>query len=275
MTHKTLTPSTGADEDTNPSTNETFAGILETRLSRRQVLRGGVGVGAMTLLGGAGLSACLTTPEADDAPFKLGFKPVPKTTADAVTLPADYHHSVLYRLGDHHDGMHFFCLGADGKWKDNVSDRGLLCINHEAITPAYLHPTGPTIKDGAHVNADEVLREFYVHGVGIVEVAKTNGAWGYQKDSRFNRRIHTLTEMTLSGPAGRRRTWSQNIRATAPRRAARSTTARTAIRPAPGRRHQAGFRSATFGSHWPDGGKSRPRSATIVITKKDGGVIGV
>ena len=30
-----------------------------------------------------------------------------------------------------------------------------------------------------------------------------------------------------------------------------------------------------FGSHWPDGGMARPRSATIAITKNDGGVIGV
>ena len=29
-----------------------------------------------------------------------------------------------------------------------------------------------------------------------------------------------------------------------------------------------------FTSHWPDGGSSRPRSATVVITKDDGGVIG-
>ena len=32
---------------------------------------------------------------------------------------------------------------------------------------------------------------------------------------------------------------------------------------------------ATFGSHWPDGGTSRPRSATVVITKDDGGRVGV
>ncbi len=29
-----------------------------------------------------------------------------------------------------------------------------------------------------------------------------------------------------------------------------------------------------FTSHWPDGGSSRPRSATVVVTKDDGGVIG-
>jgi len=31
----------------------------------------------------------------------------------------------------------------------------------------------------------------------------------------------------------------------------------------------------SFGSHWPDGGAARPRSATIVITRTDGGVVGV
>ena len=30
----------------------------------------------------------------------------------------------------------------------------------------------------------------------------------------------------------------------------------------------------SFGSHWPDGGSARPRSATIVITKDDGGPVG-
>jgi secreted PhoX family phosphatase len=31
---------------------------------------------------------------------------------------------------------------------------------------------------------------------------------------------------------------------------------------------------ASYGSHWPDGGSARPRSATIVITRNDGGLIG-
>ncbi|MGZ9031999.1 MAG: PhoX family protein, partial [Burkholderiaceae bacterium] len=49
---------------------------------------------------------------------------------------------------------------------------------------------------------DEVLKEFYVHGVSIVEVNRpAAGAWNYKKDSPFNRRVHTLTEMALSGPA--------------------------------------------------------------------------
>jgi len=49
-----------------------------------------------------------------------------------------------------------------------------------------------------------VLREFYVHGVAIIKVVKKRGKkgeWSYKQDSRFNRRIHTLTTMKLSGPA--------------------------------------------------------------------------
>jgi secreted PhoX family phosphatase len=34
------------------------------------------------------------------------------------------------------------------------------------------------------------------------------------------------------------------------------------------------FKSGTLSSHWPDGGMAYPRSATVVITKLDGGVIG-
>ena len=48
--------------------------------------------------------------------------------------------------------------------------------------------------------ADEVQREFYLHGVSVIEVNKSGSAWSYKQDSTFNRRVHTLTEMTLLGP---------------------------------------------------------------------------
>ena len=37
-----------------------------------------------------------------------------------------------------------------------------------------------------------------------------------------------------------------------------------------------GDRSTTtsFTSNWPDGGSARPRSATVIITRNDGGIIG-
>ncbi len=175
--------------------------------------------------------AAPTTPT---RPASLGFAAVPKSTADTLTVAAGYTATVLFRLGDpmaagvaaykndgtdaantydrragdHHDGMHFFPLGADGKASATASDRGLLAINHEAITPVFLHANGVTTTgSGAsqvRTVADEVLKEYYVHGVSVVEVRRgTNGAWSTVQDSTLNRRIHTLTDVTLSGPAAK------------------------------------------------------------------------
>lgn len=208
-----------------------FDTVLRIRLSRRQLLLGGIGMASTAVLSSIGLGGCAAMDKTDDKQqdnlFRLGFTAVPKQKIDAVVIPTGYHVSVLYRLGDpisattenyqnnghdkaesfasragdHHDGMHFFGINADGKYDPSVSDRGLLCINHEAITSTYLHPEGQTIVNRIRVVPEEVLREFYAHGISVIEVYRTNGIWAYRQDSNFNRRIHTLTEMTLSGPA--------------------------------------------------------------------------
>ena len=234
------------NRSSNPHLNDLVADrVADAR--RRGLLRGGLGMGAMGFLGGAtgllagcgsddpaAVAAEPTPPAAPTRPASLGFAAVPKSTADSVALAAGYGATVLFRLGDpmaagvpayrndgtdaastydrragdHHDGLHFFPLGADGRPSATASDRGLLAINHEAITPMFLHPNGVTTTgSGAsqvRTVADEVLKEFYVHGVSVVEVRRgTNGVWSYVQDSPFNRRIHTLTDTTLSGPAAR------------------------------------------------------------------------
>jgi len=158
---------------------------------------------------------------------------VPKNRNDLVTVPAGYTASVLYRLGDpiatgvtpyandgtdaaasydrragdHHDGMTWFGVGAAGTWAPSAADRGLLVMNHEAITPSFLHPTGQTTSGSGTAQvrtvADEVLREFYLHGVSVIETSKTAGRWSYKQASGFNRRVHTLTPMAFSGPVAK------------------------------------------------------------------------
>ena len=180
-----------------------------------------------------------TSPTADAAadapvppkPLVLGFDAVPKGRADALVIPAGYSATVLFRLGDpiadgvpafandgtdsassfalragdHHDGMYFFCLGANGKWDTKVSDKALLVMNHEAITPAYLHLTGPTVTgSGAaavRAVASEVDKEMNAHGVSVIEIRKTGNKWAYLPASSLNRRITTSTPMELTGPA--------------------------------------------------------------------------
>ena len=240
-------------EDHNSSGNPTFDSVLTTRLSRRDMLGGATGAAALAVIGGGMATAATAQDNPSGLPqrkLKLNFNPVAKSLEDAVTLPRGYSYDVLYalgdpisrnvgdfandgsdeawsfafRAGDHHDGMYFFGLGKTGRCDWQVSARGLLCLNHEAITPAYLHPSGQTIVNGARAVAEEVKREFYVHGVSVIEIAREHQRkhghwsasfrkfmrpgrrsveWDYEQSSRYNRRIHTLTPMKLSGPAAR------------------------------------------------------------------------
>jgi secreted PhoX family phosphatase len=157
-------------------------------------------------------------------PATLDFTAVPKSLADVVAVPAGYSVTVLYRLGDpingsigayandgsdttfsaragdHHDGMSFFGLAPTGNAPDaNNSARGLLVLNHENITQAYLHPNGPTTVSGARPTA-EVLKEIEAHGVSVIEIARGTGGWAYTPASSLNRRITPFTPMSFSGP---------------------------------------------------------------------------
>lgn len=213
------------DEDSNTTSNPTFDAVLHARLSRRGLLRGGVGTFGAAMLGGLGVSAC---GGGDDEEKLLAFTAVPKSLADAVVVPAGYTASVLYALGDplaagtpaykndgtdtdfenrggdHHDGMYWFGLGTDGKPSTGSNDRGVLAVNHEATTDQtlssfFLHADGGTTT--LPRPASEVDKEVAIHGVAVLEVRKASGKWEYVKDSAFNRRLTPLTEIEISGPA--------------------------------------------------------------------------
>jgi secreted PhoX family phosphatase len=162
------------------------------------------------------------------APAKLDFAPVAKNLNDIVSVPAGYTVTVLYRLGDplnastpayanngadtnfaaragdHHDALYFYGLAATGTARDdNNSARGLLLMNHENITQAFLHPAGPTgTGPGQSRPEAEVIKEMEAHGVSAVEVTRgAQGGWSYVQNSPFNRRITPLTEVAINGPA--------------------------------------------------------------------------
>ena len=221
------------DRDNNTSGNPHMNDVLALRMHRRYVLKGGVGAMTMAGLGTLGLSACGGSSEATPAvinagptPVVLGFTAVAKATTDRVTVPAGYTASVIYatgdtldvgsdykndgtegnfarRSGDHHDGMHFFGLSATGTPSSTTNDRALLVINHENIsgTVQFMHAAGQTNATGAAPRPEaEVIKEIDAHGVSIVEIAKTNGKFGYVKGSSFNRRITAASLMELTGP---------------------------------------------------------------------------
>ena len=223
----------------NDTPNEHFGDILDKRMSRRNLLRGGVASAASVMLGSLGLTACggddaaalppvvapvLPVPPAEKL---LGFTAVAKSLADVVTVPAGYTASIIYalgdplngataaykndgtdtdyenRAGDHHDGMEFFGLGSDGKPSASSVERGLLGVNHEATTNQQLSSFFIHANGGTNTlprPAAEIDKETALHGVSFVEVRKAGAKWEYVKDSTFNRRITCLTPCDISGP---------------------------------------------------------------------------
>lgn len=225
--HHPQSPNGEDDVSKNHSGNSSFDDVLNARLARRSMLKGGFGLAATGFMG-LGLSACGGGSDSDNS-FKLGFTAVAKNLDDAVTLPAGYSYSVLYRLGDpinlataayandgsdtaasfnyragdHHDGMAYFGLNAAGTAKDlSNATRGLLCINHENMTQIFLHTAaevGVGFSTSARLAA-QIDKEVNAHGVSVIEVLKQSAAFSVNKLSGFNRRITAATEMDLAGP---------------------------------------------------------------------------
>jgi secreted PhoX family phosphatase len=208
---------------------------VEQRLSRRNMLRVGIGsAGAAvlgTLAGCGGGSDAVAAPAPGPAPapapvaqpLKLSFPAVAKSTADAVVVPAGYTATVLYavgdpldaatpaylndgsdtgfetRAGDHHDGMEYFGLNSAGTAADVAgSERAILAMNHEALTDQFLHVNGVTANPRPVAEAD---KEMPAHGLSFVEVRRQGGAFSHVRDSAYNRRVTPLTPMRIHGPA--------------------------------------------------------------------------
>ncbi|SOB86565.1 hypothetical protein SAMN06297144_1671 [Sphingomonas guangdongensis] len=154
----------------------------------------------------------------------LNFTAVAKNRNDLVTVPAGYSVAVLAatgdpltaatpayanngsdtgfaaRIGDHGANFAYFGLTPSDAGVDvSNSTRGTLAMNHEGITPAYLHPAGPTAPGGSRPLA-EVVKETEAHGVSVVEVAAATTGWGRVQASPLNRRVTPSTAMVLRGP---------------------------------------------------------------------------
>lgn len=218
------------DDNLNTSSNPSLNDIIDARMSRRGVFRAAFSTAGGAVLGSMGLSACggggsaATTPAATvTKAATLGFTAVAKNKLDTVTIAAGYTARPIYalgdpltattaaylndgtdtdfdnRAGDHHDGMEYFGLSASGTADASSNDRGLLVMNHEAITDQFLHAAGVSARPRP---VSETDKEVPAHGVSIVEVRKnTAGVFSYQQSSTFNRRITPLTPMEIRGVA--------------------------------------------------------------------------
>jgi secreted PhoX family phosphatase len=207
------------DTPRSAAANDTVGAVIARRFSRREVLKGSLGVAASTLLfGGAALTARpANAAEArafDFAELKAGVDETHHVangyTADilirwgdplfAGTGPFDPMRQTaqeqVRRFGYNNDYIAYFPL--DG------STRGLLCTNHEYVNPEIMFPGVGGRPDRNHfvkITREHVEVEIAAHGVSVLEVALRDGKWQPVLDSRFNRRITASTEMTVDGPA--------------------------------------------------------------------------
>jgi secreted PhoX family phosphatase len=226
-----LSPNDHDDEVRNTSGNLSFESVLNARLSRRNVLKGGFGLAASTFFGTTLIGCNSDSDAAVAAPVApaFNFNAVAKSIADALSVPTGYTARVLYRLGDpingtvadyrndgtdtadsfqhragdHHDGMHYFGLNTAGTGVDAAnSKRGLLVMNHENITQIFLHSAADVaagMPTTGRVPA-QIDKEVNVHGVSIIEVVRDGGPFQVNKGSNWNRRITAASLMDLSGP---------------------------------------------------------------------------
>lgn len=218
------------DVPVNPSGNRDLS---EVSRSRRQVLKGGLGVLAGHLIAPTLLTSCVSGQGTSRAPFmdsprpEIGFASVPVALEpgyDRVDVPRGYTARPFFSWGDpveagapewhpgaentweeqtlqagqNHDGMHYF------PFPEAPNDHGLLVINHEYIN-STLHPNGPTVTLGADGQKrrplDEVRKEQAGHGLSIIEIQKdAQGEWQRVYPSRYNRRLTANTPMAISGP---------------------------------------------------------------------------
>lgn len=95
------------------------------------------------------------------------------------------------RFGDNNDFVAYFPLGPESLGSRN----GLLCVNHEYVTPAMMWPASSTTSTAARVQA-----ELTALGHSVVEVQRAATGWRYVRSAR-NRRTIGDTPVALSGPA--------------------------------------------------------------------------
>ena len=207
-------------ENSNRSSNPSIHDVSDP--ARRTVLRAGTGLSLAALL--SPLSGCAASAfgsgSGDGAGGaggpSLGFKAVPATTVDRVTVPDGYTAEVLapwgepvgiagnmpafkadasntaaeqaVQIGMHHDGIHYYAL--DG------SRRGLLALNQEYTDEGLLHVGGQS-----SWTADKVAKSQAAHGITVVEIKQKAQGWQLVRPSRYARRITAHTPFAVGGPA--------------------------------------------------------------------------
>ncbi|MDP5183985.1 PhoX family phosphatase [Blastococcus sp. BMG 814] len=210
----------------NQTGNPTFAEVVETAFSRRNVLKA---AGASALLVAAGPVASAAARERQPVPTgggvtrapgsDLTFQPVEQNFLDELVTANGYRYSVVMRWGDpvlpgappfridrqtpEAQAMQFGynCDYIGFLPLDDRDRQALLVVNHE-YTNEQLMFAG-VAGESAPTTPEQKRIAMMAHGISVVEVQRhgKTGEWRPVRNGRRNRRITTDTPMELTGPA--------------------------------------------------------------------------
>jgi secreted PhoX family phosphatase len=203
------------DIGSNTSDNRTFHDVLDTFVSRRAVIAGGL-AGAAFAFAGSKVSAKEIAPTKRTASGvtakarpKIAFTSIPLQNSAMPTIAPEYQYSTLIPWRTRLDGKGEFPetlnsdqqaisvgLGHDGMWFFGDNRKGMLAINFEYGTTQ--HALGKAVP----TSLEEVRVSQHLHGVGVMYIEKDSKGWSLKRDKR-NRRIHVNTPVEFSGPAAK------------------------------------------------------------------------
>ena len=209
----------------------TIGDVINERFSRRGVLRGMLGTAAIAGL--ATSAPALLSHEAKAVGVgRFNFDEIAHGVDETHHVADGYSADVLIRWGDplHESAPEFdphnqtaaaqekqfgynndFLGFVPVETQDGEEARGLLCVNHEYTNEEVMFPGLGARQDRSfekggrnffNMTAELVAIEQAAHGGTIVEVAKRNGRWSYDRSGARNRRITAgSTQCLISGPA--------------------------------------------------------------------------
>ena len=208
------------DIGSNPSDVPTIGEIIDSRLSRRGLLKGAA-VGAMTGLFGQTALAPLAS--AAESASTLTFEEIEHGVDETHHVAKGYSANVLMRWGDkispdapEFEPSKLTAASQEKQFGYNCdfiaymplpagsasSENGLLCVNHEYTNAEIMFPGLTEANKLDNITKDQVEVEIAAHGLSVVEVRKNGSAWQVVTDSKLNRRLPlSSTKMKLSGPA--------------------------------------------------------------------------
>lgn len=229
-----MTIDTSDDRSSNPTNNLSMQDLIDRAVSRRSLLKSGIGAAALGFFATSFLTGCKNddnnnAPATPLAERMLGFVAIATSSGDTVMVPSGYVAEPFLpwgeplnafapawasdasqgwveqeqQVGDNHDGMSFFGFDNTGTGPGTRSDEGLLVMNHEYINPEYFYKPGTDPADWlVPFTYEKVKKGLAGHGVGVYHVKRAaNGTWSHVKTSTYNRRITGYTPMLITGPA--------------------------------------------------------------------------